>query len=717
MSAPRIPARPRRAARRVPLAAMTLAAALGAAAGAAPALAAAPAFAPPQPQVQTLENGLRVAVFEDARLPIVQVQLYVPAGVASEPGDRPGLAHLTGQMLRRGTSARDAARFAAEMSGLGSALTVSVLRDYAVAGAGFLAEDLPAGLTLVADAVTRPLFPNEEIGRVRFEITRALIELHLNPVTTAEEQIWPAALPEHPYGRPPAGTVAAIAERDREELKAFHASRYLPGGSVLVVAGDVEADAVFALARDTFGAWSGRVASTPSIMVGPGSLQPRVRIIDLPTGARTELRIVTGAPERGSLENAPFTLAARVLGDIPESRLGRRARWPGLIGPPGSAYSAMRDAGLLVVRASALTDSAGAAVAALREALGALAGSPPDAAEVEAAKSLERTTWPMALSTLAGLAGAWGDADWYGLGAEALRGHAGALDTLEAVDIGRTAARWIDPERLVILAVGPADVLRPQLEPFGAVEVVRIDDSPQAAWATREPTAEDLERGRRIVEQGVEAAGGLDALRNMKDSSIDATVTINAQGRDVTGRLRQARKEPFRFREIMSVFVYESEQVLVDDHGWVYETQQGGVKQADSLQIEMMRSNFLSDVPHQLMLASEPGAVAIHRGEETVDGRRAEVVEVRLESEERLLWLLFDAATHELVASDVRGGIPPRILARRVFGDYRRVKDMRLPHAETRYVQGTRVMDIRVDEMGYNIGVGDEMFRPPIDRE
>jgi len=65
----------------------------------------------------------------------------------------------------------------------------------------------------------------------------------------------------------------------------------------------------------------------------------------------------------------------------------------------------------------------------------------------------------------------------------------------------------------------------------------------------------------------------------------------------------------------------------------------------------------------------------------------------------------------------VRGGIPPRILARRVFSDYRKVKDLRLPYAETRYVQSTQVMHIQVNEMGYNIGIGDEMFRPPVDRE
>jgi zinc protease len=685
--------------------------------GAAPARAAAPDYVAPRPVERTLDNGLRIVVFEDARLPIAQIQLFVPAGVIAEPEKQPGIAHLAGQMLRRGTPTRDAARFASEMSALGAELTVTVLRDYAVASAGFLSADLEAGLDLVADAVMHPLFSNEEVGRVRYEVSRTLIDLHLNGVTTAEEQIWPAALAGHPYGRPPVGTVAEIGLRDRDELKAFHESRYRPGGSVLAVAGDVRAERVFELARRAFSGWSGRAPSAPSIMVGPGSLRPAVRIVDLPTGGRTELRIASGAPERGSPEHAAFLIANGVFSDAPGSRLARGAGRPGVLGTPVSTYTALRDAGLFVLRASARTDSAGAAVAALRAAIAELAADPPSAAEVEAAVALRRDTWPIGFSTLAGLLGGWGDADAYGLAEEALRGYAGALDTLDAGGVGRAVARWIDPARLSILAVGPAETLQPQLEAFGEVEVIRIDDSPQAAWATREPTAEDLTRGREIVEQGVRAHGGLAALRAMKDSSIDATVVINAQGRDVNGRLRQARREPFRFRETMNVFVYENEQVLVGDVGWVYDTQSGRVQPADSMQIATMRSSFRSDLPHQLLMATEPGAVAIDRGEETLEGRKTNVVEVRLQSEERQLWLLFDAATHELVASDVRGGIPPRVLARRTFSDFRKVKDLRLPFEEARYVQNVLVMRIQVNEMGYNIGIGDEMFGVPITRD
>jgi len=62
----------------------------------------------PPPQVETIENGLRVAVFPDHRLPIVQIEVLVPAGVADEPAEGAGLANLTAQALRSGTSSRGA---------------------------------------------------------------------------------------------------------------------------------------------------------------------------------------------------------------------------------------------------------------------------------------------------------------------------------------------------------------------------------------------------------------------------------------------------------------------------------------------------------------------------------------------------------------------------------------------------------------------------------
>lgn len=678
-----------------------------------PVFAKPPVHVPPRPLERTLDNGLRVVVFEDERLPIVQVQLFVPAGVTAERPGESGVAHFTAQMLRRGTPQKEAARFEQDMAALGAELVAATGRDMITIGAGFLAEDFEPGLTLVAQAAMRPAFANEEIGRMRFDIARTLIDLHANPVSTAEEQIWVLAYGTHPYARPPAGTVPSVLHITREQLVAFHERQYRPGGSALAVAGDVRADEVFEAARIAFADWSGQAAPVPAVVLSAAAAGTRVRIIDLPTETRTELRLALLAPEHGSASFASVMLANRAFADIPGARLQQSARGPGILGGVSSAYVTHRDGGLWLVRGIARTDSAGAAVGALRDAIAGLSASPPGDAEVAAATALHRATWPMELATLSRLLSTWGEADASGLAAEALAGYARSVDTLGTADIAAVIERWIDPARLQILAVGPAERLRPQLEAFGPVEVVQLEGVPDVAWATEEPTAEDFERGEEIIAGAVRAHGGRDKVREIHDSSLTADVVFMAQGREVQGRLRQLRKEPFKFREELDSFVFRNEQVLDGAHGWLYDSREARIVPADSLQMATLRATFMSDVPHLLRQATDGDARPIFRGVEDIGGRSLDVVEVRVSGEEKQLWLLFDQTTHHLVASDVRGGVPPQVLARRIFSDLRPVGGVLLPFAEERYVQNTLVMRIQVLEQAVNIGLIDAAFRMP----
>ncbi|MFM8560460.1 MAG: insulinase family protein, partial [bacterium] len=90
----------------------------------------------PQPQTRTLANGLRVVLLERPGAGIVQVQLQVPAGLSAEPGARSGIASLTAQLLRQGTTSRTAAEMAAELDTLGASFVVNVTRDAAQVVAG-----------------------------------------------------------------------------------------------------------------------------------------------------------------------------------------------------------------------------------------------------------------------------------------------------------------------------------------------------------------------------------------------------------------------------------------------------------------------------------------------------------------------------------------------------------------------------------------------------
>ena len=164
-----------------------------------------PPFRVPVPVERTLANGLRVAVFPDHRLPLVQMQLIIPAGAAQEPAGTPGVATAVAQLLRAGTSSRTAEVLAADVDRMGGTLGASATRDVSTVSATFLAADLDAGLELLADAVVNSVFPQQELDRYRRQLAGYLAQAQQNPALLADARLWEAAFGSHPYARFPLG--------------------------------------------------------------------------------------------------------------------------------------------------------------------------------------------------------------------------------------------------------------------------------------------------------------------------------------------------------------------------------------------------------------------------------------------------------------------------------------------------------------------------------
>ncbi|HZN03903.1 MAG TPA: insulinase family protein, partial [Candidatus Polarisedimenticolia bacterium] len=85
-------------------------------------LAAAAAPAKPVLERSVLKNGLTSYRLERAGLPLVQMQLLIPAGGTADPAGKEGLAALTARLLSRGSAGRTAAAFAEEVEFLGGSL-------------------------------------------------------------------------------------------------------------------------------------------------------------------------------------------------------------------------------------------------------------------------------------------------------------------------------------------------------------------------------------------------------------------------------------------------------------------------------------------------------------------------------------------------------------------------------------------------------------------
>jgi predicted Zn-dependent peptidase len=667
---------------------------------------------PPVPVTTALSNGLRVAVFPSHRLPIVEISLLFPAGQTAESSGESGAAALTASLLVRGTSSRDAEAFEAAVARLGGSVSAAAGRDVASVDGQFLADGFAAGLELVSDAALNPLFDESEVAAAVARARRTLQRVQYDPSASVEVQMWSAVLGDRAYGRSMLGRDSTLTGMNAGVLSQFHRAHYRPDRALLVVAGDVSPDSVFAAAEERFGSWGGR-AAVPSVVSAPrGPGHPQTVILDSPRLPITILRLGLALPGRRSSDDLPLSVAAsRFSGGM--AAWTNRARVRESLGSSVAAtlYS-MRDGGLYSFGVPVPTDSVGAAVRLLEGELRDFTRAFPADSDLDVLRRAAQTEYLRQFETLSGTIGQWGEAALLELPEDATRQTAQRLATLSAAEIRAAAARWLVPESLSVVAAGPAKGLETQLAGRGAVRVVPAPAPPSMADTLAE-TPENSAEAKRIVDRALAAHGGADSLTSIHDSAIEMKISVGQPGFAGDGTVQELRKEPYRLASHMALKDFEVREVLNGNSAWSTRPKKTGFENADSSRVAALRRNFDGDVPHVLMaLSHEPRRVA--RGHRRIESYETEVVDVPRPDGSWARYY-FDSNTHLLVGIDEFSGVPgeAQTVARRVFGDYRDVSGRKLPFREQRILNGQTVMRVEIQTARLNIGVSDREFVKP----
>ncbi len=650
----------------------------------------------PSPVTRTLPNGLRVVVFSRPGLPIVQAQLQVPAGLRAEPAGHAGLAFLTAQLLRQGTSSRSAQDFATELDTLGATFAASVNRDVAQIAAGSRTQEFESLLELMSDAVVNPVFSEEAFQAVRRQIAGQLGMQAQNPAALADERATAALFGEHPYGHPPYGTLTVLLSASRDEVQKFHRERWRPDRSVLAITGDIDPERAFTTATEWFGRWGGRAAPDPA--APPPLPRPGVRLLDLPGSAVTELRALALAPGRGAPGFADWIVARELLesGALPA---GARA-----------TLVPAREASMLMVSATVRPESAGVVATRLQGALRSFTAKPPSDSALAAARLRAIHSWPLTLESHGQLLASWLAGDAAGLPAD----HLARTPETFASATGSAAFAALAKD-LTLLVAGPAQRMRGRLASLGQVDTLASDAGAETASTSARATPEQRRRGRQLVDAAVAAHGGANRFKAAKVTYQDADLHMEVAGRELVGEVRFLRQDPSRLAYTTRFLEFEHRQVLDGDRGWTLSMtgDSATLVLADSTALLSLRGILESDLVHLLRDAGDPGSDIVGQGKANQDGRPVE----RLEFTSRLglrTRLTLDDSTHRVVAVEAvptpQGGWRDK----RRWSDFVQVDGIWWPRREVRELDGERVSSLMLRRLVVNGEVDTLLFRRPI---
>lgn len=422
---------------------------------------------------ERIANGMELIIARMDRLPLVTIRVLIDAGAEHEPLNLAGVAHLTASGLAEGTVRMDGAQLAVAFERLGSSLSSIATWDSVQAGTTVLAERLDEALDLLADVVRTPAFPGRDVQRLRDERLAEILELRTEPRGLADERFEGVLYDASSrYAWPEAGGEETVAALTRDDCAAYHRQQFHPGTTTLVVAGDVDVDAVRRAAERAFGAWRVGDAPTVNCPVPPARNSRAVHVVGRPGAPQVELRLGhIGIPRRHP-DYFRVVVMNAVLGGLFNSRLNLNLRERhGFTYGAFSSFDWRRNAGPFVMSTAVATSVTGAAVREMLREFEELRTTPPSDAELSLATSYLQRVFPIRFETTEAVAGALGALRVFGLPGDYFDTYRSRIAGVTAGDVSSAALQHLEPDRLQLVAVGDPAAIVEQLEDlqFGPV--------------------------------------------------------------------------------------------------------------------------------------------------------------------------------------------------------------------------------------------------------
>jgi zinc protease len=325
-------------------------------------------------QRRVLPNGLEVIVVPSAGVPLATIELVVRNGAFTQTPEYAGLAHLFEHMFFKANNTYpkpdEFMDRAADLGALFNATTREELVSYYLT---VVSDSVEGGLRFLEAALRGAQFRDDELAREK--------EVVLGEYDRAESSPWfrlDETIGRHLWGdfwsrKNTIGDRDVIRNVTPEQMRTIRDLYYVPNNSALIISGDIQAPAMFALAERVLGSWPRGAdpfvrAPVPPV---PPMRENRGIIVEEAVNAVT-VQIQWHGPRARADEAATF--AADVYSDVlnqPSSRFQQRLVESGLWQAVGVNYYTLNNVGPITISGQTTPERLRDALAALDAELAA----------------------------------------------------------------------------------------------------------------------------------------------------------------------------------------------------------------------------------------------------------------------------------------------------------------------------------------------------------
>lgn len=586
-----------------------------------------------------LANGLQVYVVRSNRLPVVSFQLAVKAGRNVEPLARLGVSEATADMLVKGTAKRDAKALAKAIDFVGGTIAADSTYEATLLSCSVMAKNLGTCLELMPEVITQPKFPDEELQKIK-ETMLAGVRHRLDDAgqlasVQAQNLLW-----GNDHVRGWVDSEQSVAAIKRDDLIAWHKNWFVPGNAMLVIAGDVDAKQIKGKLESAFGGWKkGPVPPSPTFKT-PQLSGIRIRLVDKPGQTQTHIRVAQLGLEHTNPKFFDSLVWNYALGGGGfSSRLMRVVRVEGgKTYGASSAFDRNSDRGSFVATTFTRNSEAVATLKLITDQIAKMHAEGPTQQEVGAAIANLAGSYGLRFQSAADVGAALIGAELHGFGEEYLKNYPIAVGKVDQASAKEAAAAILDPRNYVVVMVGDAKDVEPQLKKQGwRYEKIAFTDpiTPIVAAAPVKASATDAAAATKLIEEALVAKGGKAKLEKLKGFKLVADGTTSIGGQSVPVHMERTVVMPDKFRmdAVLTVPTGTATVIIGVDGkaGWQQAPDQAGkpmmidipASQMPAIDFERWRE------PDMILLhALDKSANPVPLADDTVDGKPCSVFKI-----------------------------------------------------------------------------------------
>jgi zinc protease len=413
----------------------------------------------------SLLNGLQAFVAATPHLGnSMTIGLVLRYGSTFDPANKGGLAYLTSRLFAKATLDRSAKDIQDELNYLHASFEVDCEWD----GIRFLIHGETGTyercLLLLYQIVCEAKFNDEDFDQTKTALIRQL-QAPEDPRQQMRHRFDAELFRGTTYGRPLQGTLDSVRNIAVGDVRYFYHRCFSPDHASLVITGNVPASTVLGKVRRIWGVWV-RNDEIPFTFLPPRTPAGRnIFLEDDPASPAAQYIMGNLGSRREDPQYYADTVALRFL----QARLNQAL--------PTSRVTAADESRMLpgpfYIQGQAAADQAIGEIAKIMDAVDSFKDSLVSAEEATKARDQWIEEFSKAIGSTDGICRALLDAELYRLGVNYLAIFPDFVRRSDPSMIRDAAKRSFFPNGLILIVRGPADILQPQLEVLGPVQLIK----------------------------------------------------------------------------------------------------------------------------------------------------------------------------------------------------------------------------------------------------